>query len=191
MQRALFSVSAQSRADALRPFLRLGNKNMHKASRAVLTLSSQLTSNIILNQTKKTIPNISTMPLSQHPIVPLAATLFGTIFVGFGFNYIFNSRQAFISSFDFPYPAAAEEQRIIDSFCVLFGAKDLFMGVAIYSAAWLGTRKSLGVILLAASVCAGIDGVVVNKAVGHGEWNHWGYGSLVGVLGVVSLGLLG
>lgn len=131
------------------------------------------------------------MPLSQHPSIPIAATVFGTIFLGFGFNYIFNPRQAFVSSFDFPYPTAVSEQKIIDSFCVLYGAKDLFMATAIYAAAWLGTRKSLGVILIAASACAGIDGLVVNQAVGHGEWNHWGYGSMIGALGAVSMGLLG
>lgn len=131
------------------------------------------------------------MPLSQHPAIAYTATLFGTVFLGFGFNYIFNPRQAFISSFEFPYPTAFEEQKIIDSFCVLFGAKDLFVGAAIYSTAWLGTRKSLGVVLLAASLCAGVDGFVVKKAVGHGEWNHWGYGSLIGILGLLSLGLCG
>lgn len=131
------------------------------------------------------------MPLSQHPTIPIAATLFGTIFLGFGFNYIFNSREAFVSSFGFPYPAAPAEQKILDSFCILYGAKDLFMGVAIFASAWLGTRKSLGVILLAAGASAGIDGWVVNATVGHGEWNHWGYGSVISLLGTVSLGLLG
>lgn len=131
------------------------------------------------------------MPISAHPAIPIAATVFGTIFLGFGFNYIFNSKEAFVSSFDFPYPKAPEEQKIIDSFCVLYGAKDLFMGVALYSAAWLGTRSSLGVVLVMSSFCAWIDGAVVNKAVGHGEWNHWGYGSAIGVVGLLSLGVLG
>jgi hypothetical protein len=131
------------------------------------------------------------MPLSQHGAIPYLASFFGTIFLGFGFNYLFNPKEAFISSFGFPYPNDPKDASVIDSFCALFGAKDLFMGVAIFSAAWLGTRSSLGLILVMASVCAGIDGVVVNRQVGHGEWNHWGYGSAVGVLGLVSLGLLG
>jgi hypothetical protein len=131
------------------------------------------------------------MPLSQHPAIPIAASVFGTIFLGFGFNYLFNPRQAFTSSFGFPYPTGAQEQAIMDSFCQLYAAKEFFMATAIYSAAWLGTRKSLGVILLAASVAAGMDGFIVNRAVGTGEWNHWGYGSVVGVLGLVSMGLLG
>ncbi|KAF2277319.1 uncharacterized protein EI97DRAFT_432195 [Westerdykella ornata] len=131
------------------------------------------------------------MPLSQHRAIPIAASLFGTIFAAFGFNYIFNPQQAFVSSFGFPYPTAPAEQKILDSFCVLYGAKDLFMGTAIFAAAWLGTRKSLGVILLAAGASAGIDGWVVNATVGQGEWNHWGYGSVISVLGGVSLGLLG
>jgi hypothetical protein len=131
------------------------------------------------------------MPLSQHPAISIIASIFGTVALAFGFNYIFNSREAFISSFDFPYPAAPAEQKVIDAFCVMFGAKDLLMGISIYATAWFGTRKSLGVVLLATCGCAAIDGYTVNKTVGHGEWNHWGYGSVVGVLGLLSLGLLG
>lgn len=156
--------------------------------------SSQSAQYLLLERLSSQDPSprsIITMLISQHPVIAYLASIFGIIFVGFGFNYIFNPRQAFVSSFDFPYPAATQEQKILDSFCVLFGAKDLFVGVAIYAGAWLGTRKSLGVILLAASLCAAIDGYVVNKTVGHGEWNHWGYGSMIGVLGLSSLGIFG
>lgn len=131
------------------------------------------------------------MPISQHPALPMVATIVGTVALGFGFNYIFNSRDAFIHSFGFPYPKNAEDQKVINSFCVLFGAKDLFMGGSIYTAAWLGSRKVLGAILLLTCMCATIDGVVIKGHVGYGEWNHWGYGSVCGVIGLLSLGLLG
>ncbi|KAF2660956.1 hypothetical protein K491DRAFT_687772 [Lophiostoma macrostomum CBS 122681] len=130
------------------------------------------------------------MPISNSPLITLLSTIFGTVFLGFGFNYTLRPHEAF-AVFEFPYPTNPVDQKVIDSFCVLYGAKDLFMGVSIYSAAYLGTRKSLGVILLMASVCAGIDGIVVKAHVGHGEWNHWGYGSAIGVTGLLALGLLG
>jgi hypothetical protein len=130
------------------------------------------------------------MPISHSPALTLLSTLFGTIFLGFGLNYAFRPRAAF-AVFEFPYPTNPVDQKVIDSFCVLYGAKDLFMGVAIYSATFLGTRKSLGVILMAASACAAIDGAVVKAHVGYGEWNHWGYGSAIGVTGMLALGLLG
>lgn len=44
--------------------------------------------------------------------------------------------------------------------------------------------------MLLASGMAGMDGLVVGKYVGHGEWNHWGYGSALAVQGLVMLGLL-
>ena len=73
-------------------------------------------------------------------------------------------------------------------FCgALFGVKDLFMGVAIYASAWLGSRQSLGLILAMASVCAWADGFIVKGLAGTGEWNHWGYGSAIGMLGVYTL----
>lgn len=74
---------------------------------------------------------------------------------------------------------------------LLFGVKDVFMGVAIWSATLAGTRRSAGLILLAAGAAAGVDGWVVKQEAGTGEWGHWGYGSVMGVLGAVMAGLLG
>ena len=58
-------------------------------------------------------------------------------------------------------------------------------------ATFFGTRMCLGLILLAASACAGIDGYVVKAHTGGGEWNHWGYGSAIGVTSLLALGVLG
>jgi hypothetical protein len=77
----------------------------------------------------------------------------------------------------------------MDAVRVLFGAKDLFMGASILAAIWLG--KTAGVLLLAGSMCAGVDGYVVNRFTGTGEWNNWGYGSAMEVAGVLMMGLFG
>lgn len=74
---------------------------------------------------------------------------------------------------------------------VLYGAKDIFMAVAIFASTWFGTRKSAGSILMAGAACAGVDGWVVKRQAGTGEWNHWGYGGVMGVVGAVLTGLLG
>ncbi|KAF2878586.1 hypothetical protein BDV95DRAFT_446784, partial [Massariosphaeria phaeospora] len=129
-----------------------------------------------------------TMPLSQHPSLPYLATLFGTIFLGFGLNYMLRPRATYLSSFGFAYPSTAADQNIMDNVMVLYGAKDVFMAAAIYSATWFGSRKSAGLILAAASLSAGVDGWVVGRVTGGGQWNHWGYGSVMGVLGVVMAG---
>jgi hypothetical protein len=58
------------------------------------------------------------------------------------------------------------------------------MGIALYAAAYFGTKKTLGVITLAVGAVAGADGVICKMIVGHGEWNHWGYAPVAGLLGL-------
>jgi hypothetical protein len=130
------------------------------------------------------------MAISRSPALRYAALFFGTVFLGFGANYILRPYDAF-GTFGLPYVSNSADQEIIDSFCKLFGVKDVFMGIAIYSAVFLGSRQTLGVLLLAASAGAIADGTIVKAHAGTGEWNHWGYGSMIGVLGALTLGLLG
>ena len=62
------------------------------------------------------------------------------------------------------------------------------MGLAIYSTAYFGSRKSLGWILVARSEVAVVDGAVCRKQIGSGEWNRWGYAPALTVLGGLLLG---
>lgn len=62
------------------------------------------------------------------------------------------------------------------------------MGLAIYSAAYFGERKSLGWILIAGSAVAFVDGAVCRVMVGKGEWNHWGYAPMLTAVGGVLVG---
>ena len=114
----------------------------------------------------------------------IAAIVFATIFLGFGINGIFRPRSAF-DVFEFQIPASNADQKLVDSLMVLYGVRDLFMALAIYSAAWFGTRKSLGLILVAASGVAFVDGAVCRAQIGRGEWNHWGYAPALTVVGAL------
>ncbi|KAF8956417.1 hypothetical protein BDZ97DRAFT_1851855 [Flammula alnicola] len=73
---------------------------------------------------------------------------------------------------------------------VIYGARDVFVGLAIYSAAYFGERKSLGWILIAGSGVAFVDGAVCRAQVGKGEWNHWSYAPILTAVGSVLLGIL-
>ena len=64
------------------------------------------------------------------------------------------------------------------------------MGLAIYSAAYFGNRKTLGWILIAGSGVAFVDGAVCRAQIGRGEWNHWGYAPALAAVGIVLLGVL-
>lgn len=75
---------------------------------------------------------------------------------------------------------------------VLYGAKDILVGVAIFASTWFGTRRSAGLMLVAAGACGAVDGYVVGKETGMGWWNHWGWPNVMAaVLGGVLMGLVG
>lgn len=88
-------------------------------------------------------------------------------------------------------PSNAVDWAVMERVMVLYGVKDVFMAAAIWSATWTGTRRSAGLVLLAAGLAAGVDGWVVKTEAGEGEWAHWGYGCLVALLGLVMGGLFG
>lgn len=71
---------------------------------------------------------------------------------------------------------------------VLDGVRDIFMGIAIYSAALFGTKKSLAWTLIAASGVAFADGAVC-FSFGNGHWNHWGYAPIITAVGSLLLGV--
>ncbi|KAL5420190.1 hypothetical protein PMIN03_000019 [Paraphaeosphaeria minitans] len=132
-----------------------------------------------------------TMPSSGSPpkLFRILATLFGTIFLGFGTAYTLYPRAA-CPSLGLPAPTTPRDADIVDAIMILFGAKDLFVGASILAATWLG--RVAGLLLVLGSACAGVDGWAVKGMSGEGEWNHWGYGGgVMGVMGVLMAGMLG
>ena len=132
---------------------------------------------------------MATSKVSQSPYLRIAATVIGTISLGFGFNAILRPRSA-LKVFEFDLPASTSDQQLVDSLMVLYGARDLFMGLAIYSAAYFGNPKVLGWILIAGSGVAFVDGAVCRAQIGRGEWNHWGYAPALTTVGVLLLGVV-
>lgn len=92
--------------------------------------------------------------------------------------------------FEFEPPASASDKKLVDSLMVIYGARDIFMGLAIYAAAYFGDRKALGSILIAGSGVAFVDGAVCRAQMGKGEWNHWGYAPILMAVGSALLGVL-
>jgi hypothetical protein len=126
--------------------------------------------------------------LSQSPVLPIIANVFGTISIGFGINAILRPVSA-LSFFEFQPPASAADRKLVDDLMVVYGVRDIFWGLVIYIAAHFGNSKALGWILIAGSGVAFADGAVC-YANGKGEWNHWGYAPMMAAVGGVLLGLL-
>lgn len=67
----------------------------------------------------------------------------------------------------------------------------MFLSAAIFTSTWLGTRRSAGLILVAADACAGVNRYVASSEAGANHWNHWVNGGVMAVVGTVMAGLLG
>ena len=121
--------------------------------------------------------------MSTNPRV--AATFFGTVFIGFGINAMYNPQSA-LSFFELEYPSVPpSHKQLVDALLAVYGIRDIFMGLAIYAAAALGEARVLGWIVLAAAAVAAGDGAVCKWMVGNGEWSHWGYAPVIAMLGIV------
>lgn len=127
--------------------------------------------------------------MSTSPVSSLIAATLGTISVSFGINAILRPEHA-LSFFEFDYPTIEAQQNLVNNLLIVYGIRDIFMGFAIYATAWCGSRRALGWIILAMGAVAVGDGVVCWRN-GHGEWNHWGYAPLAGVVGALFVGMAG
>lgn len=94
------------------------------------------------------------MGISKHPIFPWIATIFGTIMFGFGVAYTCFPRDAF-STFGFPSPTTPADLKLMDAVMILYGVKDLYMGISVWATTWLGSRRLAGLLLFAGALCAG------------------------------------
>ena len=116
-------------------------------------------------------------------LLRLISSAFAAVSIGFGINAFYNPASA-LSFFELDYPATNSNRALVDALLAVYGVRDIFMGIALWAAAYYGTRRTLGVITMAQGAVAFADGAVCKWIVGHGEWNHWGYapmGALVGL----------
>lgn len=129
--------------------------------------------------------------ISSLRVLPYLSSFFGSICLGFGVTYILYPQVGYGLYGFKSEPTDATNWAVMERVMVLYGAKDLFIAAAIFASTWYGTRRSAGLILMAASASAGIDGYVVGAEAGTNHWNHWGYGMVMGILGLVMTGVLG
>jgi hypothetical protein len=132
---------------------------------------------------------MATPRISQSRALLFAASIFATIFVGFGINAILRPENA-LEFFEFQELASTADKKLLDGLMIVYGVRDIFMGLAIYSTAYFGNRKALGWILIAGSGVAFVDGLVCKTQVGKGEWNHWGYAPMLTAVGGLLIGAL-
>jgi hypothetical protein len=89
--------------------------------------------------------------------------------------------------FELQYPTTKKEQKMVDLLSIVYGVRDVFMGVAMCATAYYGSREALGWITLSGGVVAGVDGLACRMLVGKGQGNHWGYAPMLVVVGAALL----
>lgn len=122
------------------------------------------------------------MPLSQSLLIPYLAYLLSAIPIGFGINAMLNPISA-LSWFELPYPTLPQDQDLINAVLTIYGARDIFMGAALFSAAYHGNPRVTGWMLVFTGAVAGVDGAICPTM--ESAMNHWGYGPVMAVLGSV------
>jgi hypothetical protein len=136
------------------------------------------------------------MALSSNSYLPIAAGVIATIFTGFGINAMVNP-QGGLTFFELEYPSQAtvKDREVlskfklaVDALSVVYGARDVFIGAALYATFFFGSKEALGWICVAAGVTAGVDGAVCKFMIGKGAMNHWGYAPGVAAVGLLLLG---
>lgn len=125
---------------------------------------------------------ILTRLLGTARTVTVTTYIFGVVFIGFGVNIILSPASG-LSFFQWDYPIDPTARELIDKIMLIYGARDIFMGVAMWIAAALGNRKVAGATLIAASAVAAVDGFACMN--GEAEWGHWGYAPVLTVIGAL------
>lgn len=130
--------------------------------------------------------------LSHSPALTYTALAIGTTFVGFSINALVRPASAlsFMADQKLPpqTPSTEKEYKVIKTLLHFYAARNAFMGLGIYVAAYAGERSVLGALVVLGGGVAFADGLACKVDTGRGEWDHWGYAP---VLVGVGLGLLG
>ncbi|KAF4555991.1 Hypothetical protein D9617_2g059580 [Elsinoe fawcettii] len=126
------------------------------------------------------------MANSISPALLIITNLFGTIMLGFGINAIVRPAHG-LTFFEMEPPRSAGDRKVVDNLMIVYGIRDVYMALAIYATAYYKAKKPLAWCLLGVSGVAFTDGLVCYLN-GKGEWGHWGYAPMVGLVGAILLG---
>ncbi|KAK6596576.1 alpha beta hydrolase fold-3 domain protein [Botrytis cinerea] len=124
--------------------------------------------------------------MALSPVLRILPTIFGTIFISFGLNAILRPFHAltFYQSLSPSHPQTLSDAALVEALMTIYGARDIFMGLAMYAASYYRNYKTLGGIVLAGSGVAFVDGWVCWRA-GGGQGDHWGYAPVHAVVGML------
>lgn len=126
--------------------------------------------------------------VSRSPILKLIAYLFAICSFGYGVNAIINPVFA-LSLFGLEYPRQFEPNKTaIDALMLIYGIRDVYMGVAMLAAVYYGHSGIIGWLTIATGGIAVADGAICYYIAGNGYWNHWTLSPVIFVVAGAFLG---
>lgn len=143
---------------------------------------------------------MSSQPLSTSPKLIYAAVTIATIFLLFGLNAILRPSSAITFFANFPpttqnTPGLISERTKTHTLLTAEGIRNIYISFTIYLIAFSPLISAasrphlLGYTMAGSAIVAFFDGLGCKVHAGQGEWDHWGYGSVVFGLGLVLLGV--
>ena len=120
-------------------------------------------------------------------ILPNTAAAFGVISTLIGINAVLRPRSA-LKIFDFKLPDDPKSHQLIDALLLIYGARDIGLGLLTLIVWYHGDRTALGWSVLIGSSVPVADGIVSGWVMGEDVWKHFAF---VPVMAAVGAGLLG
>lgn len=123
--------------------------------------------------------------MAENHLLPSIAALAGLVPTALGINAIFRPR-AGLHVIDFPSPKDAESHKLVDNLMLMYGARDVAVGLPILLA-WYFDRRALGWLMIVNTVIPCVDAWAARRQTGKGEWMHLPFAALGAGLGAALL----
>ena len=128
--------------------------------------------------------------LSHQNLITIAY-IFSASSFAFGLNALFNREYA-LTFFGFDYPHIDDPHRaLVDTLMLVYGVRDIYMGLALLAAASYKHLKVIGWLTLATGGIAVADGAICWNIAGEGYWGHWAFTPVIFAVAADDLGWLG
>jgi hypothetical protein len=123
--------------------------------------------------------------MAESQLLLNIAALAGLVPTFLGINAVLCPRAA-LRVIDFPAPKDTESLRLVENLMLMYGARDVAVGLPILLA-WYFDRRALGWLMIVNAVIPCVDAWAARRQTGNGEWMHLPFAALGVGLGAALL----
>jgi len=133
----------------------------------------------------RTIKPDLTPRMADSQLLPNVAGVAGLVPCALGINAMLRPRSG-LQILDFPPPKDKDSQRLVDNLMLMYGARDLAVGVPVLLA-WYLDRRALGWLMFVNAIIPCVDAWAAKRQNGKGVWMHLPFAALGVGLGAALL----